>query len=276
MKSSEKKFWNQPVLLMILLGWILAGASFASAGVSLDQIRQMASAQVSIEQMRKQKNPDWGKILDRYEILAPLVKQTDAAKNLTYDKDIREAIRRCAAGEKTKVNMQTLAKGLQHVAVLNIQDELALLGESEAAGKRIAALFEGIRPTFTRRDKDFYNARPTLEKAADEALEQIQQPGDISLTAPRELIDIIDRTYGLCVLYEIMEVETLRDTDIPSCEVKVKEADIFYKIIQDRIKRHDAKAHDVVSNMLNAGYNQMDAGLLETYLNRGLSGISLR
>ena len=274
MKMSSRK---SGLSLVLVIGWILAAALPALAEISLDHIREMAAAQVSIERMRKQKAPDWTKIKDKYEVLAPMVKQTDAQKSLAYDREIRAAIKKCAAGEKTKVNMQTLAKGLQHVVVLNIRDELSLLGESDGAGKRIAALFEGIRPTFTRRDKDFYKAEPTLEKAADRALGQIKKGGDkVSLTAPRELADIIDRTYGLCVLYEIIKVEKLRDTDTKSCEVKVKEADIFYRIIQDRIKKHDAKAHEVISGMLKAGYDRMDADLLETYLNQGLSGISLR
>jgi hypothetical protein len=243
----------------------------------VDKINEMARAQVTIERLRKQKTPDWPAIEQQYAILLPLVQQTDKTKNLNYQEEIAYALAQCSAGHQVKVNQQVLAKGLQHIVVLNIQDELAQAGSSESAAKRIAAYFEGIRPTFVRRDQDFFNARPTLEAGADNAIKTLLNSSQaLPLTARRELIDIVDRTYALCVLYEIIKVEKLRDRDAQQCEVKVKEAEVFYRIIQPRIKRSNMRADQTIVRMLGGSYSGMDAGLLETKLNEGLNGITLR
>jgi hypothetical protein len=248
-----------------------------SAGIpDLAQIKAMAEAQVRIERLRKQKEPDWRDIASQYEILAPLVKATDQSRKLHYDRDIREALAQCAAGNKVKVNQQVLAKGLQHIVVLNIQDELKATKHSPDAGRRIAAYFEGIRPTFTRRDKDFYSGRKTLEASADVAITHLVEGKFAPMTARRELMDAIDRTYGLCVLFEIQEVEHLRATNRAKCEVKLKEAEIFYRIIQPRIARTSSDADTRITGVLNADYDQMDAAFLESNLNKGLKGITLR
>ena len=275
MASQTLKFTGIKTCLLLMMGCFLAAATSVHADINTGTIEKMASAQVTIERLRKQKTPDWEKIRAKYDVIAPLVQETDRKKGLTYDQEIRAAIDRCAAGDKPKVNMQILAKGLQHVVVLNIRDELETM--EDTGGGKIAALFEGIRPTFTRRDKDFYKAEPTLEKAADDALQSIRKSkGDLPMTAQMELNNTIDRTYGLCVLYEIIKVEKLRDSDPAACEVKVKEAEIFYRIIQPRIAKYDARAHEVVGNMLAASYDQMNAAELENWLNKGLQGITLR
>jgi hypothetical protein len=263
--------------LFVVTFVLLINAPASSAGITdLAQIKAMAEAQVRIERLRKQKKTDWQEIASQYEILAPLVKTTDQNRNLHYDSDIRQALAQCAAGKKVKVNQQVLAKGLQRIVVMSIEDELKALKRSPDAGRRIAAYFEGIRPTFTRRDKDFYGGRKTLEASADAAIAQLADGKLAPVTARRELMDAIDRTYGLCVLYEIQEVEHLRATNRAKCEVKLKEAEIFYRIIQPRIARTSADAHARITGVLNADFDQMDAAILEANLNKGLKGITLR
>lgn len=270
----RRVYRNFSVISVIILSmvWVIPAQA-----ADLDQIKAFAKAEVSIERMRKQKTPDWNAITEQYEVTSGIVKAVDAKKGLNYDQDIREVLKKCASGEKVKVNQQVLAKGLQHVAVLSIMDELNLIGKSESAGQKIAAYFEGIRPTFTRRDKDFFGAKKTLEAAAENAVKRLSGPeAKTDITARRELEDSIARTYALCVLYEIMQVEKLRDSDKSTCEVKVKEAEIFYRIIQPRIRKRSAKTDEIIINMLAGRYETMDASALEKYLNTGLSGIKLR
>jgi hypothetical protein len=205
------------------------------------------------------------------------VRQTDAAQQLNYQDEIAAALVKCAAGQRVKVYQQVLAKGLQHIVVLNIHSELDQIGKRADAPQRIAAYFDGIRPTFTRRDKDYFKARPTLEAAADKAIGALLKAGQAqALTARRELVDSIDRTYALSVLYEILAVEKLKDTDPAKCDVKVKEAEIFYRIIQPRIQKTHPQADATINRMLAGGFDQMNAALLEEKLNQGLTGITLR
>lgn len=235
-------------------------------------IGQGADAQVAIERLRKQKNPDWDEIRAKYELLLPLVKRSDAEWGTNYQQEIDQAFKHIKAGNDVKVHQQTLAKGLQHVVVLAIENELTRGGDK--AGERVAAYFEGIRPTFVRRDKDFYNAQPTLEAAADKAIAQLQEHA--SPAVKRELMDAIHRTYGLCTLYEIMMIERLRDKDPKSCAVKLQEAVVFYRIIAPRVEKHDPEAHKAITDMLGASYDAMSAATLEARINDGLSGITLR
>lgn len=245
-------------------------------------VRAYAKAEVAIEKMRKQQEPNWKAISNQYEITSAVVKRIDATCKTDYDHRIRESLEKCAAGEKVKVNQQILAKGLQHATVLAIREELNSMAKStpvkrKLAAERIAAYFEGIRPTFVRRDKDFFGKKKALETAADLSLERLLRTGSGDLlTDRREFEDIIARTYALCVLFEIQEVERLRDTDLDKCDVKRMEAVIFYHIIQPRVAKCSQKTDEIISNILNSSYDTMAARLLEKHLQAGLGGISLR
>jgi len=260
----------------LLIVGLMGCSSRKTADSELAGIEAYANAEVTIERMRKQKAPDWDAIKAQYEITSAIVKKYDAKLDLEYDGQIRQALSKCAAGEKVKVNQQILGKGLQHVTVLAIRDELGAMDKSVSA-KRIKAYFEGIRPTFVRRDTDFFGENKTLQAAADAALKRLAKADSADhLTARRELEDVIARTYGLCVLFEIMEVEKYRDSDLAVCEVKKMEAVVFYRIIEPRIKKRSPKIAEKISNMLNGNYATMDSAVLEKNLEAGLVPISLR
>jgi hypothetical protein len=251
-----------------------------STSSNLAAITEYAKAEVTIERLRKEPRPDWTAIAAHYEITSVTVKSIDAKHKRDYDVEIRQALDKCTAGQKPKVNQQVLAKGLQHVTVLAINDQLDAMAKSDDArsadAKIIAAYFEGIRPTFVRRDKDFFAGEKTLEKAAEQSLEHLSKAGVADLlTARRELEDAITRTYGLCVLFEIMDIEKLRDSDLDKCEVKRKEAQIFYRIIEPKVRR-SSTSHQTIVNMLNAAYDAMNAAVLEENLQKALGPIKLR
>lgn len=264
----------------LCVGFLVVGligcSSRKTADPELAGIEAYAKAEVTIERMRKQEKPDWNAITAQYEITSAIVKKYDAKLGMQYDSDIRQALSKCASGEKVKVNQQILAKGLQHVTVLAIRDELDAMDKSVSA-KRIKAYFEGIRPTFVRRDKDFFSESKTLQTAADSALEYLVKSGSTdNLAARREIEDVIARTYSLCVLFEIMEIEKYRNSDLATCEVKKAEAVVFYRIVEPRIKKRSPKIAETISNMLNGNYATMNASILEKNLEAGLAPINLR
>ncbi len=261
--------------LLISLFLILS-SGYLYASTEIDSIKAYADAEVAIEHLRKQKSPDWGKISKQYLETESFVKMTDKKWGTTYISEINEAIKRCTAGDQVKVNQQTLAKGLQHITVLNMIDAMDSISKDPLAGKKLSTFFEGIRPTFIRRDKDFFKSKKTLEKTADESIIRFLKAESADLlTARRALEDAIAKTYALCVLFEIMEVEKLRDSDIPKCDVKRMEAVIFYRIIQPRIKKRSPKADEVITNLINGSYKTMDVSVLKKYLETGLKGIKL-
>jgi len=279
----------RPTIALACVGLLLAGCGSEDASGSkrpasgLAKVKAYSAAEVEIEHLRKQKAPDWAAIAKAYEKANEVVKEIDRREGTSYDAEIRQALKKCAAGERPRVHQQTVAKGLQHVTVLAIRRELRLMAGSEessglAAG--VAACFEGIRPTFSRRDRDYFGGKSTLEAAAEKALARLakaEKPkGAELLAAQRELKDIIARTYALCVLYEVEQVAKLRDRDRDECDVKRAEAVIFYRIIASRVKDKNPKAHETISAMLAGSYEAMDPVVLDAQLKKGLPGLPLR
>ena len=266
-----------------LVFWLYGSEQADLPGVDL--ARAYAAAQVRIERLRKPaEGPvDWDAIAKQFEIALPIVRRIDQAHGLNYARQIPAALGKCVTGNRPDVNQQVLAKGLQHVTVLAIRGELATLAgaaglDRRAAAARAVALFEGIRPTFTRRDKDLFPGANTLTAAAEAGLKQIDAAGrnDDAVGAGRELERAIARTYALSVLYEVQEIERLRASDRAACDVKRAEAIIFYRIIYDRIKmRDETTAATLLTYLINTDFDKMEAGAVEAALRKGLGNIPL-
>jgi len=257
-----------------------------AADARLGLLESCAAAEVEIERLRKAKpGTDWAAIAERFERCAFLVREVDRRHSLRYEEAIRAALKHCAAGAQPRVHQQTLAKGLQHVAVLALQDELDALAAKDAtlraqAVARAAAIYQGIRPTFIRRDKDFFAGTPTLAAAADQALEALRQAAPsgaaAALGARRDLEDAITRTYALSLLYEVQGIAKLRDTDRAACDVKKREAELFHAIIQPRLERRAPAADAALAAMLAADYPAWDPAAAEANIQQGLPDVPLR
>lgn len=249
---------------------------------SLERARAFAQAELRIERMRKKEAPDWSAVSEEYEATAGVVGEMDELWGTGYDADIRAALEQCARGEDPKVNQQVMAKGLQHVAVLAMMRELDAMAKADAearraAAGRVAAYFEGIRPTFVRRDGDYFAGTETLEAAAERAIERLSRAAETGggeiIAARREFEDAIARTYALSVIYEVEEIEKHRDKDRALCAVKRREAQIFCRIIRPRVGRRDPKADETISAMLAGEYGAMSAKVIEENLKKGLPGV---
>ncbi len=258
--------------LLITLGVLISLSTQGWAEISLDNIKVYSKSVAMIGNLQRQTPVDWNAVRVEYDTIAPLVTTMDAAWNMTYDQDIRQAIEECAADKNVDVHKQTIGKGLQHIAALGITQELDTLGKSASAGERVAAYFESIRATFARRDTGFFGDQKTLETAADQSIQRLSAANAADLlTARRELEDVMARTFALSVLYEVLEWEKVRDSDPDFCEVKRKEAEIYYRIIQPRMKKRAAKADEIIANMLAGSSQNVNAALLEEQLQIGLA-----
>ena len=261
-----------------------------SGELNLKTAAAYAEAEVAIERLRKRNAPeiDWAAIEEQIRIALPVVEMTDRKHGFDYGKKIAEALKLCAEGQRPDVNQQTIAKGLQHVTVLALNDELdamaAAAADDAAARKahaaKIAALCAGIRPTFVRRDQDYFPETKTLEKPVDAASDEIQKAADGGgeglFGARRTLEEAIDQTYALSVLFEIQEIERLRAADRAKCDVKKKEAEIFYRIIQAKVRRRDPEADKALTRMIETDYDTMDSAAFRQALQKGLPNIDLQ
>jgi len=252
---------------------------------SLAKIKTFVEAEIKIESLRKQQPADWNEIKKQYELTIPIVSEIDSKFGTTYKQEIQAALADCIQGQNVKVVQQIIAKGLQHIAVLAMTEKLDLMTTSENkkekkyAAKYITACFEGIRPTFTRRDKDFFAGKQVLESSAEQGLDQLKKtatgkPADV-ISARRTFEQAIMRTYALSILFEILEVEKFRATNREECDVKRMEALIFYRIIQKSIKKQNPTNDTSISAMLNGSFENMNSKTLEELLQKGMPGISL-
>ncbi|MCP3943242.1 MAG: hypothetical protein GY710_17385 [Desulfobacteraceae bacterium] len=266
------------ILILLLLGLVGLGCQKDdNAAKRLAYMEEFATAEVVIERMRKNENPDWNAIKKQYAVCSKLVKEVDERNHTDYFTAIPDALAKCANNESVKVNQQTLSKGLQHIAVMKIYDLIGSMANSDSTTKEnivneITAVFDGIRPTFIRRDKDYFDGRKLLEKEADLALAELKaSSGSGYITAASKLESAINRTYALCVLFEMQSIEKLRETNIPKCDVKLAEAIIFYRIIEPRIKKTNRKAHQTITAILKAEYSAVNSEQLIEALTKGLS-----
>ncbi len=258
----------------------IASAAAPAKWDALD-IAAFAEAEIKIEHLRKQSTVDWPAIQAELDKTLPVVRATDQRLGLGYVAEIRAAFRKSEKGEQPKVNQQVFAKGLQHVAVLGITHELSLLADGKAEDKpqraeRIASFAKGIRPTFVRRDKDYFEGKPTLVAELDQAVSKLREAvaaGQAVSELGQALLDAIARTYALAVRYEIEQVEKLRLKDLEACEVKRMEAVIFYRIFSDRVAKQAPQAHGTIDAMLKAAPDQMNVAILKAQLKSGLPGI---
>lgn len=272
-----------------LMVWIWgpdSGGPSDQAQDDLARARAFADAVIRIERLRKRTDGpvDWEAIRTHLKTTLGVIRKTNRTNTPDYEKDLAVALRQCATGNRPDVNQQIIAKGLQHVAVLAIRLELDVMARAagsgrEAAAKRAAVYFEAIRPTFARRDKDFFPDRGALMPAADAGLRQVLAASRLTGTtvaAGRQFEEAICRTYALSVLYEVKEIERLRHSDRAECEVKRTEAQMFYRIISPRIRKQDAGADAAIWTMLRADYDAMSVRDLKSALKRGLGRIPLR
>ena len=82
---------------------------------------------------------------------------------------------------------------------------------------------------------NFFSESNTLQTAADAALEYLEKSGSTDqLGARREIEDVIARTYGLCTLFEIMEIEKYRNKGHLS---KVNLGEDIVGLLIDRLKK---------------------------------------
>lgn len=281
---------RQPTLadlwLLLLVGTLatsLVACRSDEGGQRAAQARSFADAQIRIERLRKQTPTDWAAIRAEYAKTAAIVRRIDAATKTEYAKEIPAALTRCAAGDQAPVQQQIVAKGLQHVAVLAIRralDEMASQpAKAKALAGEVAAFVSGIEPTLVRRDKDYFGSSPQLAPAAKAAVEAVRAAASSPAALPgarRQIEDVIARAYALSVLYEVQSVEALRSSDIPGCDKKRMEAQVFYRIIADRVRRKDPAADRALVQALAGPYASMSATVVEEQLRRGLPDVPLR
>lgn len=253
---------------ILLNGMLTLGLALLTGCHPAYKARQYASAEIEIEIYRQQS--DWKKVRKKIAVCMPVVKQIDARHGTDYSKQIPEALTKCEQGERADVNQQIIGKGLQHIAVMAISDELEQISSpGDHAALRAAAYFEGIRLTFIRRDQNFFPQEKTLEVMADQALSRLMNPdaGTDGITQGRqELMDVINRTYALSVLFEFDDVASRRSTHVKVCEKKMEEARIFYRIISNAVQSCSPKADKAIVEMLEAGMDHVQPVVAEKLL----------
>ena len=125
-----QQYKKYSLILLVICGLLISLSAQGWAEISLEDIKEYAKAVAMIGNLQRQTPVDWDTIRAQYDSISPLIKAMDANWKKGYDQEIRQAIEQCAAGDNVDENKQTIGKGLQHVAVLGITQELNTLGKS--------------------------------------------------------------------------------------------------------------------------------------------------
>ncbi|MBN2738826.1 MAG: hypothetical protein JXR70_17720 [Spirochaetales bacterium] len=257
------------------------GASERSpeATLTLDDIRLYVDTQNSLVRMQRQENCDWDQVRALFKKVEPFVAIIDEYGGSKYLEEIPEAIEKCAAGENMVVNSQITGKGFNHITFLAIERELDRMYRSENMAenaKGIAALAEGIRAPFQRRDRNFFPETKEMEKGFDECLKSLADSNKSNFPViRRKFEDHMFRNFALCVYYEIHETQVNRDENQELAERHLMEGVVYYRIIADRVKKNNHKSHVFLSNMLNSTIYKADETSFMDYLKQGMGDIPL-
>lgn len=248
-------------------------------------VSAFADAQLQIERLRRAQKVDWQEIGVQIKKGMPVVEFVDREFGTQYRQEIVQGLEECKAQREVAVNQQVVAKGLQHVAVMGIDwafDQInGGLKETPADGVLMISEFaRGIMPTLERRDTDFFGGKKTLVGTALHVLDEIKQAGAANdrvrmMAARRTFDDVVFRTYALSVAFEISQIETLRKTEPDKCAVKRKEAEIFYRIIRQRIAKADIVVDQIIVSMLSGDFDKMNLNLFYALLKRGLPSVAV-
>lgn len=241
-------------------------------------IEAFIDAKAKGQGLSRQENPNWDEVVDEYDRAMPLVRVIDRKTGTRYEREIADALGKCAAGDNFVVNGQIVWKGMQHVTYLAIQNELDKManGDADAYAKRVSMLFEGIRPTFQRRDRGYFPDAQTLEKAGDAALKALED-GDSAgfIAARRDLEAVMHRAFALSVFYEATGIAENHATDRQLAERKQMEAIMYYRIIEPVVMKRNPSGHQTISTMINASFDTVDPEVILSELQDGLGGAPL-
>ncbi|UCG12598.1 MAG: hypothetical protein JSU72_19280, partial [Deltaproteobacteria bacterium] len=77
------------------------------------------------------------------------------------------------------------------------------------------------------------------------------------------------------VLFEVSEIEKYLHRNLRKCDVKRKEAEIFFRIVRTQMLRRDPKASKALAAMLRGPYGGMSSKATKKYFLNGLPGVAL-
>lgn len=272
------------LLLLVVAGGtavIFAGPQVEVADPDYDMkaIKTFTDAHVKAGGLMRQDNPNWKEIRALYESTMPVVRVVDAKNGTSYERELSTALENCESGNDFLANSQILGKGTQHVTYLAIIDEMDKMEQSDAKkayAARVSAFFEGIRPTFQRRDRGYFPDDKTLETTADQALDLLAEGDSGSyVTARRSLESVMLRTFALSVYYEATGIEENVDTDPDLCRRKHMEAIMYYRIVEPTVEKRSRDADEVIDAMLQSEYSKISSSVILDNLQSGLRGIEL-
>lgn len=277
-----KKGMKLKFVFLVLISFFAIQLSAQDERINAKMIKFFADAEIKIEHLRKKSPVDWKEIKKQYNATIPIVMIIDKLDNTNYKSEMDAAFDKCLKGEDVKVNQQIFAKGLQCVAVSGIRHKITKLGITKQRVREIKGIslfIEGIRPTFIRRDQTVFGGKRTLEAEVEKILTEMNknaEKGSPALfTDIQRLEKLITRVYALSVIFEIEGIEKYRASNKEKCDVKLKEAEIFYRIIEKQVKQRNPNADKIIKSIFKVDFNNMDSKVVRKALENSLPQIKL-
>ncbi|HHT9113230.1 MAG TPA: carboxypeptidase regulatory-like domain-containing protein [Candidatus Wunengus sp. YC65] len=278
--------------------FILNFSTYSKANTT-DEMDAAVSAFSEIGTLRKEETIDGDAIEAAYEgELQDLVQEMDTENSLTLDSDITDAIEDIKNSNEPKLAAQVIDKTLQRVFYLAVLENITHArddfeeddtSELSQYWDQAYAAYQALVGTADRENKVLTSDRtnidtgnnPNLEDQiivafirGQKALEKKDSEEDeITLGIQRQVIRLsLVRAFYIAVLREVGELLENRDSDAEEALVELKEAEVYYRIVEEFVSRDNPTGNETVKSQLTGELSNVVADTIVSELSKGFIG----
>ncbi|MCB1934622.1 MAG: hypothetical protein KDF59_01650 [Nitrosomonas sp.] len=292
-------------IILILGYFVMHGGKIAAQAASLETVSHaetIDAAVVAFQQigtLRRDNPIDANAINEAYTgSLQGLVKEVDAANDLTLDSQILAAIDEIGSGNEPRLAAQVIDKTLQRAfyqIILNrittVRDDFDTADSTDLnlSWNDAIAAFEAIKGTAARENKVIGADRQSIETGDNPGLDvQISaafmrgsaaiaknNPAEdaVEISIVRQIIRLsLARTYYIGVLREVEGIISNRDREVAEAREKQKEGEFFYAIIEDFIIRENATGSELIKAQFTGDIVEVNPDSIISELSKGFIG----
>ncbi len=278
--------------------FILKFSSYTKTNDTGD-IDAAVAAYSTIGTLRKTDPIDGEAIAAAYEgELQDLAKEMDEENNLALDSDILDAIEDIKNDDDPKLAAQVIDKTLQRVFYLSVLEHITGVrdgfddqdtAELSLTWDEAYAAYQALAGTANKENKVLTANRSELTTGSNPNLEdQItvafirgkkavgkKNPDEdqITLGIQRQVIRLsLVRAFYMATLGEVEELLEVRSTDAEEAGVLQKEAEVYYKILEEFVSQDNPTGNDTIKSQLTGDLSGVSANTIVSEMSKGFIG----
>ncbi len=253
----------------------------------------------TIGTLRREDPINADKISSEYEgALQTLTQQMDTEFGFGLDSDILAAIGDIKSDNEPKLAAQVIDKTIQRVFFITVLDRITEVKDDfdDETTKELGlkwdeayAAYQAIAGTAGRDNKVLTKDRSSIEtgtnpnlkakiKAAfingkDALNKEDAAEDEISIGLQRQVIRLsLARAFYIGVLREVEGIISNRDSDVEDAQIKQKEGEVFYRIIDVFVSRDNPAGNDTIKAQLTGDVADVVADTIVSEMSKGFIG----